>query len=116
MRIAVLALVHSTAEHCAPAWCPSAHIRIIDPAIKAMRIATGCLRPTPVDKLPVLAGIQPAELRRKGAALSLARRGVEPGHLLHLALTCPVPTECECTASQIETSICTRRITTHQFL
>jgi len=46
-----------------------------------------CLRPTPADNLPSLVGIQPAELRRKGATLSLARRGMDPEHLLHLALT-----------------------------
>jgi len=50
-------------------------------------IVTGCLRPTPADNLPILAGIQPAELRRSGATLSLARRVMEPGHLLHSALT-----------------------------
>ena len=50
---------------------------------------TGCLCPTPSDNLPTLAGIQPAELRRIGATLSLARRAIEPGHLLHLALTSP---------------------------
>ena len=33
--------------------------------------------------------IQSAYLRREGATLSLARRAKEPGHLLHLALTCP---------------------------
>jgi len=43
-----------------------------------MRIMTGCLRPTPADNLPILAGIQPAELRRNGATLSLARRATEP--------------------------------------
>jgi len=32
----------------------------------ALRTVTGCLRPTPADNLPILAGIQPAELRRKG--------------------------------------------------
>ena len=37
----------------------------------------------------VLAGIQPAELRRNGATLSLARRAMELGHLLHSALTRP---------------------------
>ena len=42
---------------------------------------TGCLRPAPADNLPILAGIQPAEFRRKGATLSLARRAMEPGHL-----------------------------------
>jgi len=43
---------------------------------------------TPANNLPILAGIQPAELRRNGATLPLARRAVEPGQLLHSALTC----------------------------
>jgi len=49
----------------------------MDPAINdALRIVTGCLRPTPADNLPILAGIQPTELRRDGATLSLARRAM----------------------------------------
>ena len=49
-----------------------------------MRIVTGCLRPTPTDHLPVLSGIQSAELRRMGATLSLAYRGsLDPDHILH---------------------------------
>jgi len=90
LRTATLALVHSTAEYCAPVWCRSAHTRLIDPTINgALRIVTGCLRPTPKDTLPILAGIQPAELRRSGTKLSLGRRAMEPGHLLHSALTRP---------------------------
>jgi len=90
LRIATLALVHSTAEYCAPVWYRSAHTRLIDPAINdALRIVTGRLRPIPADNLPILVGIQPSELRRKGATLSLARRAMEPGHLLHSVLTCP---------------------------
>jgi len=90
LRTAALALVHSTAEYCAPVWCRSAHTRLINPAINdALRIMTGCLHPTPADNLPILAGIQPAELRRNGATLSLGRRAMEPGHLLHSALTRP---------------------------
>jgi len=50
---------------------------------------TGCLRPTPADNLPILAGIQPAELRRRGATLSLGGRAMEPEHLLQSALTRP---------------------------
>ena len=87
-----VALVHSTAEYWAPAWGRSALTRLIDPAINdALRIAIGCLSPTPADNLPILAGIQPAELRRNAATLSLARRAIamEPGHQLHSALTCP---------------------------
>jgi len=90
LRTATLALMHSTGEHCAPVWCSIAHTRLIDPAVNdALRIVIGCLRPTPVDNLPTLTGIQPAELRRIGATLSLARGAMELGHLLHLALTRP---------------------------
>jgi len=83
--------VHSTAEYCAPVWCRSANIRLIDLAINdALRIVTGCLRPTPADNLPTHAGIQPAELRRNGATLSLGRRAMELEHLLQSALTRPL--------------------------
>jgi len=43
---------------------------------------------------PCVAGIQPAERRRKGATLSLARRATEPGYLVHSALTCMVAHAC----------------------
>ena len=47
-------------------------------------IVTGCLHPTPTDHLPVLSGIQPAELRRMGATLSLADCGsLDPDHILY---------------------------------
>jgi len=60
----------------------------MDPAINdALRIVTGCLRPTPADNLLILAGIQSAELRRKGATLSLTLHAMESGHLFHSALT-----------------------------
>ena len=50
LRTATLALVHSTAEYCALAWCRSAHTHLIDPVINdALRIVAGCLRPTPRD-------------------------------------------------------------------
>ena len=41
--------------------------------------------PTPTDHLPVLSGIQPTELRRLGATLSLAHHGsMNPDHILYL--------------------------------
>ena len=85
LRIATLSLVYSAAEHCAPVWCRSAHTRLIDSVLNdALRMVTGCLRPTPTDHLPVLSGIQPAELRRMGATLSLAYRGsLDPDHILY---------------------------------
>ena len=85
LRIATLSLVYSTAEYCAPVWCCSAHTRLIDSVLNdALCIVTRCLRPTPTDHLPVLSGIQPAELRRMGATLFLAHRGsLDPDHILY---------------------------------
>jgi len=89
LQTATLVLVHSTAEYCAPVWCRSTHTCLIDPTINdALRIVTGSLRPTTADNLPILTGIQPAELCRSGATLSLGRQAMEPGHMLHSALTC----------------------------
>ena len=87
---ATLALVHSAAEYCAPVWCHSAHTCLIDPTINdTLWIVTGCLHPQLADNLPILAGIQPAELHRRGATLSLGHRAMEPAHVLHSALTHP---------------------------
>jgi len=99
---ATLALVHSTGLLFGAAV-------LTDPAMNdAVRIVTGCLRPTPADNLPMLAGIQPAELCRSGATLPLARCAREPAPLCaHTSI------ECRCTALQIETPICTRRTAAH---
>ena len=111
---ATLALVHSTAEYCASVRFCSAHTCLIDLTINdVMRIVTGCLRLTPADNLPVLAGIQPAELRCKGATLSLARRAMETGHLLHSTLTCPLSENAQDLKSRHP--FCTHCSTTHQF-
>ena len=53
LHIAILSLVYSTAECCAPVWCRSAHTRLIDNLLKdVLRIVTVCLRFTPTDHLP----------------------------------------------------------------
>ena len=103
LRIATLSLVYSTAEYCAPVWCRSAHTRLIDNVLNdTFRMVTGCLRPTPTDHLPVLSGIQPAELCRMGATLSLAyRESMDPDHILHGLLsgssdTCQVRLRSRC--------------------
>ena len=85
LRIATLSLVHSTSEYCAPVWCRSAQTRLIGSVLNdPLRIVTGCLRPTPTDHLPVLSGIQPAELRRMEVTLSLAHCGsLDPDHILY---------------------------------
>jgi len=83
-RTATLALIHSAAKYCASVWCRSKHTRLVDKLIHdALRLVTGCLRPTPINNLFVLAGNIPTELRRKRSALSLSRRTIELEHLLH---------------------------------
>ena len=63
LRTAALSLVYSTADYCAPVWCRSAHTRLINSVLNdALRIVTECLRSTPTNHLPILSGIQPAEL------------------------------------------------------
>ena len=114
-RIATLALVHSTAEYCPPVWCRSAHTRLIDPAINdALRTVTGCPRPTPADK--------PSNPRRHPTCWASSQWShTVSGTPCHGAWTsAPLSAhpsiECKRTAPQIETPICTRRTTTHQFI
>ena len=93
--------MHSTAEYCAPVWCRSAHSRFIDPATNdPWQIVIGCLRPTPADNVPILAGIVPAELRRNGTTLSLARSAMEQGHRLHSVLIRPSSANAQCRKSR----------------
>ena len=85
LRISTQALVFSAAEYCAPAWCRSPHVKKVDTVINnSLRTITGCLKPTPVSCLPVLAGIAPAGLRREAATLNLARKAqTHDWHILH---------------------------------
>ena len=89
LRIATLSLVYSAAEYCTPVWCHSAHTCLIDSVLNnALHMVTGCLRPTPTDHLPVLSGIQPAELCQMGATLSSAHHGsLDPNHILYVLLS-----------------------------
>ena len=55
--ISALSLIYSAAGYCSPVWCGSTHTRFIDNILNdALRIVTGCLRPTLTEDLPVLAG------------------------------------------------------------
>ena len=85
LRISTQALVFPAAEHCAPVWSRSPHVKKVDVAINSsLRTISGCLKPTPVFHLPVLTGIAPAGLRRKAATLALARKAVKDDwHILH---------------------------------
>ena len=83
-----LTLVYAPAEFCAPTWSRSRHTSPLDVSLNCtLCLITGCLQPTPVEQLPVLAGIPPAELRRRAASLALARRATNPDHLLRHTIT-----------------------------
>ena len=86
-----LSLVYSTAEYCTPVWYHSAHTFLINSLLNdALCIVTGCLHPTPMDHLPILSNIQPAELCQLGATLSLAHCGsLDPNHMLYDLLSGP---------------------------
>ena len=58
---------------------------VIDSVLNdTLRMVTGCLRPTPMDDLPVLSSIQPAELCQLGATFSLVYGGsLDPDHILY---------------------------------
>ena len=65
IRTTALALCHSTAEYAAPVWERSAYAHLLNTELnQACRAITGCLRPTNVENLYLLAGIAPPEIRR----------------------------------------------------
>ena len=88
-RTSALALVCApAAEYCAPTWSRSRLTILLDVSLNCtLRIITECLQPTPVEQLPVLAGIPPAKLRRRATSLALARRSIEPGDETDLWVT-----------------------------
>ncbi|KAI5742625.1 hypothetical protein M8J77_009365 [Diaphorina citri] len=69
LRTSTMALCLSAAEYAAPVWRNSSHSSHVDVSInEAMRIVTGCLKPTPTEKLYPIAGIAPPQIRRQVAA------------------------------------------------
>ena len=69
IRTTALALCYSTAEYAAPVCERSAHAHLLNPELnQACRSITGCLKPTNVENLYLLAGIVPLEIRRSVCA------------------------------------------------
>lgn len=69
LRTSALALSISAAEYAAPVWRNSTHAKQVDVAVNdTLRVITGCLRPTPVNKLYPIASIAPPNIRRQVAA------------------------------------------------
>ena len=66
--ISTQALLFSAAEYSAPVWSRRPHVKKVDVAIKSsLRTISGCLKPTPVFRHHVLAGIAPAGVRPKSS-------------------------------------------------
>ena len=75
LRATALALCYSVAEYACPVWERSSHAKKVDASLNdSCRCITGCLRPTNVDSLYVLAGIAPPGVRRAVASRTERRR------------------------------------------
>ena len=65
IRTTALALCYSVAEYAAPVWARSHYAHVLDSELNtACRAITGCLKPTNVENLYLLAGIAPPDIRR----------------------------------------------------
>ena len=61
--------VLSTVEYAAPVWARSSHANKLNPVVnQACRSITGCLKPTNVEDLYLIAGIAPTDIRREVCA------------------------------------------------
>ena len=85
IRTAALALCFSAAEYASPVWSRSTHARKVDTALNtACRKITGCLKPTKVEHLYELAGIEaPSERRGWAATNERFKVDTDPRHPLH---------------------------------
>ena len=69
IRTTALALCYSTAEYAAPVWARSSHANKLNPVLnQSCRSITGCLKPTNVEDLYLIAGIAPPDIRREVCA------------------------------------------------
>ncbi|KAJ4948927.1 hypothetical protein JOQ06_020448 [Pogonophryne albipinna] len=92
LKSTALALCYSAAEYACPVWERAAHAKKLDPALNAScRIITGCLKSTPTDRLYILAGIAPPEIRRNAASRKSANNSLLTKDILSLALCQPKP-------------------------
>ena len=69
---------------CFAVWEQSAHAKRLDPVLdESCRLITGCLKPTNVHNLHLLAGVAPPEIRREAASkLERSRQAYDPRHML----------------------------------
>ena len=84
LRTSALAPSYSAAEYACPVWERSAHAKRLDPVLnESCRLITGCLKPTNVNNLHLLAGVAPPEIRREAVSkLERSRQAYDPRHML----------------------------------
>ena len=85
IKTTALALCYSTAEYACPVWERSAHAHKVDPVLNdACRAITGCLQPSDVENLYLIAGIAPPAVRRSVTAQREREKQVNDNrHPLH---------------------------------
>lgn len=89
LRVSTLALLVSPAEYCAPVWTQCAHTNKLNtPFNEALRTISGCIRSTRTSFLPILAGIESLENRRRNACQRLFHLASDQDHPLHQMMYC----------------------------
>ena len=85
IKTTALAPCYSTAEYACPVWERSAHANKVDPVLNdTCRAITGCLQPTNVENLYLLAGIALPAVRRSVTAQRVREKQVNDNrHPLH---------------------------------
>ena len=69
LRSSALAICYLAAEYACPVWERSIHAKKLDATLnETCRMITGCLKPTNTNSMPVLAGIDPSDMRRAVAS------------------------------------------------
>ena len=84
LRPSCLALCYSAAEYACPVWARSTHAPKLNPALhNCCRIISGCLKPTNLDSVHLLAGIAPPHIRRTVAChMERTRQTTDARHQL----------------------------------
>ena len=84
LRPSCLVLCFSAAEFACPVWARSTHAHKLNPAIHdCCRIISGCLKPTNLDSVHLLAGIAPLHIRRTVACrMERTRKMTDARHQL----------------------------------
>ena len=84
LRPNCLALCYSAAEYACPVWARSTHAHKLNPTLHdCCRIISGCLKPTNLDSVHLMAGIAPPHIRRTVACrMERTRQTTDARHQL----------------------------------